>query len=394
MNKNDTAGQERQDGEGVSTREKKVLVFAERMLPSTQTYIPLQVDALLRYQPQYVGLIPADRNYSLPHQPIILTMERTRVARVRREIYRWTGFAPDFHARIAKARGDVLHAHFAEGASSSVAIAEALNLPMIMHLRGGGETMPDAELRRDLFQRPYLLWRKRLWKRASQFLCVSQFVRERAIASGFPAERTRVHYTGMDLNKFSPILTIAEKDRNLVLYVGRLIPYKGCDYLLRAMHLVRQRCPAAHLVVIGDGTFRPELEKLAKELRVTCTFLGEQPQAVIHTWLDRARVFCGPSVTLSDGTSEAFGNVFSEAQAMGVPVVSFRHGGIPETMIEGVTGLLAPERDVESLAAHLRRYLNVDIQTALLEQLYDSAIEAYRPGAAEQAIGAVPRSQA
>ncbi len=382
------------------------------MLPSTQTYIPLQVHALSRYEPQYVGLIPATRNYSLPHEPIILTEERTRVARVRRELYRWTGIAPDFHARIAKAGGDILHAHFAEGASASVAIATALNLPLIMHLRGGAELMPDAELRGDLFERPYLLWRKKLWRRASQFLCVSEFIKERAIAAGFPAEKTRVHYTGTDLKKFTSTLPVAAKDPNLVLYVGRLIPYKGCDYLLRAMQLVRRGHPDAHLVVIGDGTFRPELEKLAGELGIKCRFLGEQPQAVIHTWLDRARVFCGPSVTLADGMSEAFGNVFSEAQAMGVPVVSFRHGGIPETMREGVTGLLAPERDVQMLAAHLVRYLedetfwmqsryegvqwvharfDVNEQTALLERIYDSVIEAYRPGAADQTGGSLPQ---
>jgi glycosyltransferase involved in cell wall biosynthesis len=99
--------------------------------------------------------------------------------------------------------------------------------------------------------------------------------------------------------------------------------------------------------------------------------------------------------------SEAFGNVFSESQAMGVPVVSFRHGGIPETMQEGVTGLLAPERDVELLAAHLTRYLDdhafwaqsreegmrwvrqhfdVRSQTAKLEAIYDRVIREFRPG--------------
>jgi glycosyltransferase involved in cell wall biosynthesis len=191
-------------------------------------------------------------------------------------------------------------------------------------------------------------------------------------------------------------------DPKMVLYVGRLIPYKGCDYLLRAMAQLQQRQPEAHLVVIGDGTFRPELERLAGELGIKCRFLGEQPQSEIHRWLDKARVFCGPSVTLADGMSEAFGNVFSEAQAMGVPVVSNRHGGIPETMQEGVTGLLADERDVEMLSAHLLRYLeddgfwaasreaglkwvrsrfDVHKQTALLEGIYDAAIAGYRPGA-------------
>ena len=93
--------------------------------------------------------------------------------------------------------------------------------------------------------------------------------------------------------------------------------------------------------------------------------------------------------------SEAFGNVFTEAQAMGVPVVSYRHGGIPETLLDGETGLLAPEGDQQQLAAHLSRYLtddeywsrardagmkwvreNFDVhaQTIKLERIYDEVI--------------------
>jgi colanic acid/amylovoran biosynthesis glycosyltransferase len=157
--------------------------------------------------------------------------------------------------------------------------------------------------------------------------------------------------------------------------------------------------------VIGDGHFRASLEQLDRELGVGATFLGELPQQMIRTWLERARVFCGPSVTVEGGMSEAFGNVFSEAQAMGVPVVSFRHGGIPETMLDGVTGLLAPERDVEQLAAHLTRYLedhafwahsreegmrwvrqqfDVRSQTAKLEAIYDSVIRQFRPESRSQ----------
>jgi glycosyltransferase involved in cell wall biosynthesis len=380
---------------------KKVLVFAERMLPSTQTFIPLQVNALASYTPQYIGLIPAEKNYPLEHEPIMLTKERTPAARVRREAYRWTGIGPGFHAEARKAGANIIHAHFAEGGPPATALANALDLPLLLHLRGGAELMPDEVLRKQLFQRPYLAWRKRLWRRATMFLCSSEFVREKAIAAGFPAEKTRAHYTGMDLKKFTSVLPVAEKDPNLVIYVGRLIPYKGCNYLLEAMQIVQQKRPQARLVVIGDGTYRAELEAMAKELGINAEFLGEQKQAVIHTWLDKARVFCGPSVTLADGMSEAFGNVFSEAQAMGVPVVSFRHGGIPETMREGVTGLLAEERDVATLAAHLLRYLeddafwassreeglkwvrsrfDVNSQTARLEELYDAAIAAFRPG--------------
>jgi colanic acid/amylovoran biosynthesis glycosyltransferase len=380
---------------------KKVLVFAERMLPSTQTFIPLQVRELQRYSPQYVGLIPADRNMRLPHTPVMLTHDRGPLSRVLRELYRWTGVAPSFHAHLRKQPADLIHAHFAEGGPPALSLSQHLRLPLILHLRGGAELLPDHELRRRLFQLPFLVHRKRLWQRASLFLCVSNFIRDKALKAGFPAEKLRVQYTGMDLRGFTITDISDHKDPNMVLYVGRLVPYKGCNYLLRAMQHVQQSHPAAHLVVIGEGTFRAELESLARKLGVRSQFLGERPQEEIRQWYERARVFCGPSVTLEDGMSEAFGNVFSEAQAMGVPVVSFQHGGIPETMQDGVTGLLATERDVPKLAEHLLRYLQDDVfwaksrqqgmrwvretfdvqrQTARLEELYDGVIAGFRPG--------------
>jgi colanic acid/amylovoran biosynthesis glycosyltransferase len=116
-------------------------------------------------------------------------------------------------------------------------------------------------------------------------------------------------------------------------------------------------------------------------------------------------VFCAASITTPDGQSEAFGVVFLEAQAMGVPVVSFRHGGIPETMREGVTGLLAEERDTKGLAQQVLRYLRDDkfwsqsreegmrwvrsnfdnsVQTAKLEEIYRRAITAFRAENFEQ----------
>ena len=383
-----------------------VLVFAERMLPTTCTFIPLQVNELRRYTARYVGLIPAaDRNLPLPQEPIMLSTERTRFARCRRELYRWSGVAPHFHARVRRVGSQLVHAHFAEGASPAVFLSNRLNVPLIMHLRGGAELMADGALRGHLFELPYLAYRRQLWRRASLFLCVSHYIRDKALRAGFPEEKLRIQYTGMNFKAFTPNLPVSEKDPNMVLYVGRLIKYKGCDYLLRAMQRIQRQRPNTRLVVIGDGTFRPALEHLNAELGVGAKFLGELPQQTIRTWLEQARVFCGPSVTLEGGMSEAFGNVFSEAQAMGVPVVSFRHGGIPETMQEGVTGLLAPERDVDALAAHLTRYLEDDTfwaqsreagirwtrqefdvrtQTAKLEAIYDGVIRAFQPRSRSQ----------
>ena len=236
------------------------------MLPSTQTFIPLQVNELRRYHAQYVGLIPADKNLPLPHEPIMLTEKRDRFGRLRRELYRWGGVGPAFNASLQHAGAHLIHAHFAEGGSPALFMSGHLDVPLVLHLRGGAELMPDAELRRHLYQLPFLAYRRRLWERASLFLCVSEYIRKKAINAGFPEEKLRVHYTGTDCDVFAPKLTLIEKDPNLILYVGRLVPYKGCDYLLRAMSRVQLQWPKAHLVIIGDVWFRPSLEKLNIEL--------------------------------------------------------------------------------------------------------------------------------
>lgn len=336
----------------------KVLIFAERILPSTQTFIPAQVNLLHNFAATYTGLLPAEKNFDLGQEPILLRTDRSRVSRVAREVYRWTGLGADYHPRLKDVDANLIHAHFAEGGPAALFLSKRFNLPLIVHLWGGAELMTDARLRSKCYQWPFLTHRRSLWKRTSAFLCCSAYVRRCALKAGFPQDKLVVHYAGLDCKTFTPELLHAEKERELVLFVGRLVEYKGCDYLLRAMQIVQRERPEARLVVIGDGTSRGELEQLARSLKIKCDFLGEMKSPEIRSWLEKARVFCAPSVTMPDGLSEAFGVVFLEAQSMGVPVVSFRHGGIPETMREGVTGLLADERDEIGLAAQLLRYLN------------------------------------
>jgi colanic acid/amylovoran biosynthesis glycosyltransferase len=385
----------------------RVIVFSEHLLPSTCHFIPAQVNQLHHFAPIYAGLVPSDKNLELDQVPILLRTDRSAVSTVRRELYRWTGTATKFNAHLRRVEARLIHAHFGEGGPPALFLSKRLNLPLILHLHGGAELMTDANLRSKWYQWPFLAHRRRLWKRTSAFLCVSEYVRERALKAGFPPGKTSVHLHGLDCKIFTPKMPVGEKDPNLVLYVGRLIPYKGCDYLIRAMQLVVRDRPGSRLVIIGDGSSRRGLQELAQSLEISCTFLGELKPVEVRSWLEKARIFCAPSVTTQDGQSEAFGVVFLEAQAMGVPVVSFRHGGIPETMREGVTGLLAEERDVKGLAEQMLRYLDDDkfwnqsreegmrwvrsnfdntVQTAKLEEIYGRAITAFRAEKFEQSL--------
>ena len=385
----------------------RIIVFAERVLPSTQTFIPAQVNLLQSFSSTYAGLLPAAKNIDLGQKPILLRSDRSAVSRAASEFYRWTGIGHNYHAQLRELDATLIHAHFAEGGPPALFLSKRLNLPLVLHLHGGAELMTDADLRSRWYEWPFLAHRRNLWRRASAFVCVSEYSRRSALKAGFPREKLVVHYAGLDCKAFAPKLPLAEKDQELVLFVGRLIEYKGVDYLIRAMQLVQRQRPGTHLVVIGDGRCREQLELLAKSLEIRCAFLGELKPAELRVWLEKARVFCGPSVTLPDGQSEAFGIVFLEAQSMGVPVVSFGHGGIPETMREGVTGLLADEGDVQGFADQLLRYLSDDkfwsqsraqgmrwvrsnfdnaVQAAKLEEIYRRTISGFRSKQFEQSI--------
>jgi colanic acid/amylovoran biosynthesis glycosyltransferase len=189
-----------------------------------------------------------------------------------------------------------------------------------------------------------------------------------------------------------------------VLFVGRLVANKGCDHLIRAMARLRPLHPEAELVVIGDGPERPALEALAAARLERFRFLGTQAPDGVKEWMSRARVFCVPSVTVATGASEGFGLAMAEAQAMALPVVSFRTGGIPDAVEDGVTGHLLAEGDEPGLAmaiAHLLsdratwqrfsaaarervvRLFDLRTQTEKLEALYDEVVAAHGPAAGD-----------
>jgi glycosyltransferase involved in cell wall biosynthesis len=104
------------------------------------------------------------------------------------------------------------------------------------------------------------------------------------------------------------------------------------------------------LIVIGDGPLRKDCEKLSAALLTRYRFLGSQPADVVQKWMALATVFCVPSMVAPSGDAEGFGIVFIEAQAMGLPVVSTKSGGIPEAVEDGHTGLLVEERDQPGLS--------------------------------------------
>ncbi len=332
---------------------KKVIVFRDLLLARSETFIQGQADSLKEYTPVFAGLRQAVPSLAIP-RGILMTHATGTLGKAAALAYRLTSIAPRFHAALRDEHASLIHAHFAVDGATALGMRRLLGIPLLVTLHGYDITWEDSAFRASVIGRRYLKQRPRLFSDASLFLCVSRSIRDKAIARGFPVEKLAVHYTGIDCSQFSP-LADATRDPNLVVFVGRLIDMKGCEYLIRAMALLAHK--GVQLVILGDGPLRAELEALAQELAINVSFLGMQPAPVVRSWLAKARLFCAPSVTTARGQAEGLGMVFLEAQAMGTPVVSSLSGGIPEAVADGETGLLAAERDVAALADHITRLL-------------------------------------
>ena len=137
-------------------------------------------------------------------------------------------------------------------------------------------------------------------------------------------------------------------DKNIILFVGTLIPYKGPDVLLKVMQIIVKEVPDTELVFVGSGGLRLELEDLSKRLNVEkyVKFAGFVEESLKSLYYKAADVFCLPS-TMS---TESFGIVNLEAMACGIPIVASKMGGIPDVVRDGENGLLVPPKDSDVLA--------------------------------------------
>lgn len=178
-----------------------------------------------------------------------------------------------------------------------------------------------------------------------------------------------VVYNGIDVAGFlqrsadMDQVASAKKDSETVncLYLGSIIDRKRVDILLRAFAIVRDKSPAARLVVVGGGALESSSKKLATELQLDSVvhFTGLMVQYPFEL-LKRSNIL------VSASESESFGLVFAEAMSFGLPVVACKVGGIPEVVADGETGLLVEANDPEALASALLILLeNSDLRTQM-----------------------------
>lgn len=364
-------------------------IFRSPLFNASETFVQTHALSLQRYAPLVVGL--ERKGHVLPalEDRLLVAGGRERLA------LKFLGDAAPLARRLRPFGPRLIHAHFGTDGLLALPLAEALAVPLATTLHGFevSRSFEAMFFSGRLSWSRYAIGKRRLQRRGSLFIAVSEAIRAKALAQGYPPERTIVHYNGIDLARFAA--PAGAREPGLVLHVGRLVEKKGTGLLLEAVAEV----PEARLVILGDGPLRPQLERYAaaRGIAERVRFLGAQPPQEVARWMGRAALLAAPSVTARDGDSEGLPTVVIEAAAASLPALVSDHSGLPEAVIDGRSGFVVPEGDAAALAARLAELVaspglqarmgaaaravaeerfDAARQAAALEARYDTLVEA------------------
>jgi colanic acid/amylovoran biosynthesis glycosyltransferase len=238
-----------------------------------------------------------------------------------------------------------LHVHFAHTPAQIAMYASALSgIPFTITAHAN-----------DIFERGTLLRQKA--DRARHLLTISEFNQKYLESLGIPPRKLAVVRCGVSFQpRTAPALHGFQKPFRIGS-LGRMVEKKGFDVLLKAIKELHSTGFEVTLEIAGDGPLREQLAELAANLALDgmTRFVGSLPHDKVAPWLQTLDAFVLACKMDKSGDMDGIPVVLMEAMSQLVPVVSSRISGIPELVIDEVTGLLATPDDHSDLARQIRR---------------------------------------
>ncbi len=249
---------------------------------------------------------------------------------------------------------DIIHCHFGSKGTLGVLLRDlgAIKGKVITSFHGYDANAYPQRYGNDVY--------KFLFQKVDLCTVNTDFTGERVKALGCPEDKIVKLPVGLNITKFPFIeRKLNSVDNIKVLTVGRLVEKKGLKYSIKAVAKVLKTYPNLQYQIVGDGALRNQLHKLIRQLDIEdkVKLLGWMNQDEVRQLYAKAHIFILSSVTDREGDQEGQGLVLQEAQAMGLPVISTLHNGIPEGVLDGKSGFLVPERDVDAIALKLQQLI-------------------------------------
>jgi glycosyltransferase involved in cell wall biosynthesis len=248
---------------------------------------------------------------------------------------------------LSETRASLLHIYFGQIAVHLLPLIRTWDNPSIVSFHG-------ADVMVDMNKAAYRNATLKMLDAVKLVLVRSESLRRALIDLGCEPEKIEIQRTGIPLEEFSFRERAAPKNGEWrFVQAGRLIEKKGLPVTLRAFEVFVRQYPNARLTIAGEGPLLRELETLARELKIRVSFTGFISQDRLREIYYHSHIFLHPSQTGRDGNQEGIPNSMLEAMATGLPVFATEHGGIPEAIEHGVSGVLMPERDEFALVETL-----------------------------------------
>ncbi len=252
-------------------------------------------------------------------------------------------------AVLSETRARLLHVYFGHIAVHLLPLIRTWGNPSIVSFHG-------ADVMVDMNKPAYREATLQMLRAVKLVLVRSESLRRALVDLGCDPEKIGIQRTGIPLEEF-PFRErgVPQSGEWLFVQAGRLIEKKGLPVTLRAFAIFLNRYPNATLTIAGEGPFLEELQRLARELDIAehISFTGFVSQEQLRDIYYQSHIFLHPSQTGHDGNREGIPNSMLEAMATGMPVFATEHGGIPEAIENGVSGVLVPEHEHEALAQAL-----------------------------------------
>ena len=316
----------------------------------SETFIRAHIESLpAKVKVLYGGWFPTYMEGDRPLLPSDMTHQALRYAS-----YKLLRFHPQrFRTEALKSflhtnKVDVVLAEYGPtGVSITDACSEA-GVPLVVHYHGF-DAYDDATLKQ------YGSGYQRMFTVADSVIVVSRDMEKQLLTLGAPREKLFYSPYGVDTTLFSGADPASAPP--VFIAVGRFVDKKAPHLTLLAFKNVMAACPEARLIMFGDGELWEACKQMAKALRISnaVEFLGPRSNSEVATTMRAGRAFVQHSLRPTYGDSEGTPVAVIEACASGLPVVATAHAGIPDVVVDGETGILVEEGDVDGMGECMLR---------------------------------------